>query len=90
MRPHPPPRRLPPAAHPPPTRRHEPTPSPEQAHLCTHFAGYHLGVLNTSEAHVEVDLRSGEAGASLVAVLLVGATLGSLVAGRLADRLGPR
>lgn len=52
--------------------------------------GYHLGVLNTCEAHVEVDIQSGEAGASLVASLLIGAALGSLVAGRLADRLGPR
>ena len=53
-------------------------------------SGYHLGVLNTCEAHVEVDIGSGEAGASLVSFLLIGAALGSLVAGRLADRLGPR
>lgn len=47
-------------------------------------------MLNTCEAHVEVDLQSGEQGAALVATLLIGATLGSLYAGRLADRVGPR
>ena len=55
-----------------------------------HPPGYHLGVLNTSEAHVEVALGCGERGAQLVGVLLIGATLGSLYAGRVADRLGPR
>lgn len=40
---------------------------------------------------MEDDLHTGrQQGASLVAALLVGATLGSLGAGRLADRLGPR
>lgn len=52
--------------------------------------GYHLGVLNTSGAHVEADLHTGQQGAALVAALLVGATLGSLAAGKAADRLGPR
>ncbi len=63
---------------------HRPSPAPPP------LPGYHLGVLNTCEAHVEVDIGSGEAGASLVSLLLIGAALGSLVAGRLADRLGPR
>jgi hypothetical protein len=67
--------------------------------LCRHHcllllmlpSGYHLGVLNTCESHVEDDLGAlHQLGAALVASLLIGATLGSLVAGRLADRLGPR
>ena len=58
--------------------------------IASPLSGYHLGVLNTCEAHVEVDIGSGEAGANLVSLLLIGAALGSLVAGRLADRLGPR
>ena len=83
---------------PPPAPRRRPCAAATRA--CRHPArpaarprrppGYHLGVLNTAEAHVEVDLGCGEQGAALVAFLLVGATLGSLGAGRLADRLGPR
>ena len=54
-------------------------------------AGYHLGVLNTCGEHVEASLGiSQQLGAAVVAALLVGATIGSLAAGRLADRLGPR
>ena len=55
-------------------------------------AGYHLGVLNTCQSHVEADLNTSHegGGAAMVAGLLVGATLGSLLSGRLADRFGPR
>ncbi|EFN59043.1 hypothetical protein CHLNCDRAFT_137750 [Chlorella variabilis] len=54
--------------------------------------GYHLGVLNTCQSHVEADLNTSHegGGAAMVAGLLVGATLGSLLSGRLADRFGPR
>ena len=73
-----------------PAARHHPLPPHPFCLPSCPPAGYHLGVLNTCEAHVEVDIGSGEAGASLVASLLVGAALGSLGVGRLADRLGPR
>lgn len=53
--------------------------------------GYHLGVLNTCLEHVATDLKFSEAvGAVVVSALLVGAAIGSLGAGGLADRLGPR
>ncbi|PSC75287.1 plastidic glucose transporter 4-like isoform [Micractinium conductrix] len=53
--------------------------------------GFHIGVLNTCESYVEDGVGAGSGhGASLVAFLLVGATAGSLVAGRAADWLGPR
>ncbi len=70
----------------------------EQSHSCSStsaplpfpLAGYHIGILNTSEPYVEADLGGGQQGAALVGVLIAAATLGSLAAGRAADRLGPR
>ncbi|KAL4859569.1 Plastidic glucose transporter 4 [Chlorella vulgaris] len=50
--------------------------------------GYHLGVLNTCQTHVEADLHGS--GGILVTGFLMGATAGSLLSGRLADRCGPR
>lgn len=54
------------------------------------LTGYHIGILNTAEQYVETDLGAGNQGAALVGVLIAAATLGSLAAGRAADRLGPR
>lgn len=53
---------------------------------------YHIGVLNTCLSFVARDLGFAETptGAVVVSALLVGAALGSLAAGGLADRLGPR
>ena len=55
-------------------------------------AGYHIGVLNTCLDYVAHDLHFSQTntGAVVVSALLVGAALGSLMAGALADRLGPR
>ncbi len=50
-----------------------------------------MGVLNTSITFVRQDLRFGEAvEAVVVSALLVGATVGSMLAGQVADGLGPR
>ncbi len=51
-----------------------------------------MGVLNTCLHFVASDLKFSEtsAGAVVVSALLVGAAIGSLLAGGLADRLGPK
>ncbi|KAK9819874.1 hypothetical protein WJX72_003513 [[Myrmecia] bisecta] len=53
--------------------------------------GYHMGVLNTSLWFVALDLHFDyvKAGAFVVAVLMVGASLGALSAGQIADAVGP-
>ena len=55
-------------------------------------AGWHLGLLNTPLPFVGVDLgfdATSGAAAVVVSSLLVGASIGSLTAGQLADVLGP-
>ncbi len=55
--------------------------------------GYHIGVLNPSLHYVAHDLRFSEdawGGALAVSALLVGATIGALFAGQLADKVGPK
>eukprot|EP00887_Chlorella_sp_A99_P005345 scaffold1.g5345.t1 len=56
------------------------------------MASYHLGVLNTALPAVAADLGFAEAGggAVVVSALVVGAFAGSLSAGQLADRCGPK
>lgn len=58
----------------------------------SYLAGYHVGVLNTCLSFVAKDLGFSEIsmGAVVVSALLVGAAVGSLLAGGLADRLGPK
>jgi MFS family permease len=55
------------------------------------WSGYHLGVLNTSLSYVARDLDFSVAisGAIVVSTLLVGASVGALFAGQVADRVGP-
>ena len=54
--------------------------------------GYHLGVLNTALEQIAEDVGFDPAtsGALVVSLLLLGAAAGSLSAGQLADRLGPK
>ena len=55
-------------------------------------AGYHLGVLNTALEQIaeDVGFDPSTSGALVVSFLLLGAAAGSLSAGQLADRLGPK
>lgn len=54
--------------------------------------GYHLGVLNTALDQIaqDVGFDPTTSGAFVVSCLLLGAAAGSLTAGQLADRLGPK
>ena len=56
------------------------------------YAGYHLGVLNTCLDFMAADLSFDvtKGGSVVVSAALIGAAVGALAAGQIADKIGPR